>query len=407
MTDLRAVVHNRFKLNGLSLSSDASKFLQTAFSRLHDRAKLERAVDKVVASVLRQPLERALIDRAVCETAVRECRTEASDSSAETFCVIEAFDVPRFDYLPDRKKFIKSNSKVSSQPSYGCLLAMNSTDMTSHTQPCSSSFTGGPVRERRRQDPCVSGALSIGATAHGPSRAVCGSRCWRLGSADQRRGPPLPPAANRVPAGHHRPLARCPHSGHVDAAAWGPLVPWGPDRRGAAGFLRSDLPQGPLSRGQHGPHRGLVSWEPEGVSIFIHRCIRCSQLWKHSRYPAIFRSSEYTSCIREKDLPADLFSVWEQLEVARAMVWWAGWMFKQLNVSIVQKCHSTSRRVSRRIVMMQEHLISGSSWRSLAKLCSGNSARWSLTTLAGYQSKWWLMSWKKKYIAATYAFTDR
>lgn len=113
MNDLRAVIHNRFKLNGLGLSSDASKFLQSAFSRLHDRTKLERAVDKVVASVLRQPLERALVDRGVCETAVRECRTEASDSSAEIFCVIEAFDVPRFDYLPDRKKFVKSSAKVS------------------------------------------------------------------------------------------------------------------------------------------------------------------------------------------------------------------------------------------------------------------------------------------------------
>ncbi|CAC5374744.1 POLE2 [Mytilus coruscus] len=88
--------------------SEASKYLVDVLNLINE-VQREDCLDKIIESVQKQQLSSTLIDRSVCEQAVQECNTD-QDESDNVFGVIDAFAVPRFTYVTDRKKFIESDT---------------------------------------------------------------------------------------------------------------------------------------------------------------------------------------------------------------------------------------------------------------------------------------------------------
>ena len=109
---IRGKIVSTFKLHGLSLKIDASKFLAEVLGSLTE-VELEDWLDKIVEGVQKQPLTTSLVDRDVVEQAVQECSHTAEDDSDHAFTFIDAFSVPIFSFNPDRKKFLPHNDVSS------------------------------------------------------------------------------------------------------------------------------------------------------------------------------------------------------------------------------------------------------------------------------------------------------
>ncbi|VDH92705.1 DNA polymerase epsilon subunit 2 [Mytilus galloprovincialis] len=107
-TKLKQNITGAFKMHGFTLRSEASKYLVDVLNLINE-VQREDCLDKIIESVQKQQLSSTLIDRSVCEQAVQECNTD-QDESDDVFGVIDAFAVPRFTYVTDRKKFIESDT---------------------------------------------------------------------------------------------------------------------------------------------------------------------------------------------------------------------------------------------------------------------------------------------------------
>ncbi|XP_053376311.1 DNA polymerase epsilon subunit 2-like [Mercenaria mercenaria] len=108
-TKLKSTITSSFKMHGLSLRSEASRYLVDVFSQV-DEEDCQEWLDKIIEIVQKQPLTSSLIDKQICESAVQECNAEQDDESDKIFSVIDAFSVPRFTYQKDRKKFIPNST---------------------------------------------------------------------------------------------------------------------------------------------------------------------------------------------------------------------------------------------------------------------------------------------------------
>lgn len=100
-----------FKLHGLSLKSEAAGLLVEVLGPYAGRDNFEGIVDHIIEAVLKQPLTSSLVGREEVELAIEECN-EASDSDTEAaLLVIDAFQVPKFTYNADKKKFLPFSGK--------------------------------------------------------------------------------------------------------------------------------------------------------------------------------------------------------------------------------------------------------------------------------------------------------
>ncbi|EDO40154.1 predicted protein [Nematostella vectensis] len=112
---LRKKVLSTFRLNGLSLQSDATKYLRDVLVPLSE-PEIEDWLEKIVETVQKQPLSSTLVDREVVETAVQECSRDPSEDSDKAFCIIDAFDVPTFAFNSERKKFFPVSGRSALHP---------------------------------------------------------------------------------------------------------------------------------------------------------------------------------------------------------------------------------------------------------------------------------------------------
>ncbi|XP_050406951.2 DNA polymerase epsilon subunit 2 [Patella vulgata] len=106
---LRNVITSAFKMHGLTLRSEASRYLVEVLTPL-DEGERDGWLDHMIEIIQKQPLSSSMIDKIVCEAAVQECNAEQDEEGENVFCIIDAFSVPRFTYHPDRKKFIPNTS---------------------------------------------------------------------------------------------------------------------------------------------------------------------------------------------------------------------------------------------------------------------------------------------------------
>ncbi|XP_057162352.1 DNA polymerase epsilon subunit 2 isoform X2 [Ursus arctos] len=102
---LRSRAVSAFKLRGLLLRSEAIKYLTEALESVSE-VELEDTLEKIIDAVEKQPLPSNMIERCVVEAAVQECSQSVDETIEHIFSIIGAFDIPRFVYSSERKKFL-------------------------------------------------------------------------------------------------------------------------------------------------------------------------------------------------------------------------------------------------------------------------------------------------------------
>nr|XP_019591612.1 PREDICTED: DNA polymerase epsilon subunit 2 isoform X2 [Rhinolophus sinicus] len=102
---LRSRAVSAFKLRGLLLRGEAIKYLTEALQSVSE-VELEDKLEKIIDAVERQPLSSNMIERPAVEAAVQECSQSVDETIEHTFNIIGAFDIPRFVYSSERKKFL-------------------------------------------------------------------------------------------------------------------------------------------------------------------------------------------------------------------------------------------------------------------------------------------------------------
>jgi len=109
-TVLRSKIISTFKLNGLSLRSEASKILIEVLSEV-DKGDLTEWLEKIIDAVQKQSLKSTFIDANIIEEAINECNQENSEED-KIFNVVDIFKIPLYKYDNERKKFLLNTSQV-------------------------------------------------------------------------------------------------------------------------------------------------------------------------------------------------------------------------------------------------------------------------------------------------------
>ncbi|XP_045423712.1 DNA polymerase epsilon subunit 2 isoform X3 [Lemur catta] len=102
---VRSRTLSAFKLRGLLLRGEAIKYLTEALQSINE-LELEDKLEKIIDAVEKQPLSSNMIERSVVEAAVQECSQSVDETIEHVFNIIGAFDIPRFVYNSERKKFL-------------------------------------------------------------------------------------------------------------------------------------------------------------------------------------------------------------------------------------------------------------------------------------------------------------
>lgn len=102
---LRRLVSSAFKLSGFTLRSDSCSYLMGQLGPLSDGERKEW-LDRLTDHIQRQSLNCATIEKEQIEQAIKECCRSGTDISEPILSVISAFEIPRFTFNVDRKKFI-------------------------------------------------------------------------------------------------------------------------------------------------------------------------------------------------------------------------------------------------------------------------------------------------------------
>nr|DBA14529.1 TPA: hypothetical protein GDO54_005484 [Pyxicephalus adspersus] len=110
---LKSKVSSAFKMHGLVLRAEASKYLIEALKSVNE-VELEDVIDSIIDAVEKQPLSSNMIERSTVEAAVQECSRSCDETIEHIFNIIGAFDIPRFIYNSERKKFLPL--KVANYP---------------------------------------------------------------------------------------------------------------------------------------------------------------------------------------------------------------------------------------------------------------------------------------------------
>ncbi|PWA22562.1 hypothetical protein CCH79_00015177, partial [Gambusia affinis] len=102
---IKTKVSTGFKMRGLILRPEASRYLVEVLESV-DSSELDDVVEKVLDAVEKQPLSSNMIELSVVESAVQDCTQAGDDTIDNVFNIIGAFDVPRYIYSVERKKFV-------------------------------------------------------------------------------------------------------------------------------------------------------------------------------------------------------------------------------------------------------------------------------------------------------------
>ncbi|CAK8693878.1 unnamed protein product [Clavelina lepadiformis] len=112
---MRSHVLSAFKMHGYSVRSDAINYLLEVLSPINE-VEQEDWIDRVLESLQKQNLTSNIIDVDILDLAVKDC-DNVDEESDQALTVMSAFDVPKFFYNSERKKFIRSDELGYSPPS--------------------------------------------------------------------------------------------------------------------------------------------------------------------------------------------------------------------------------------------------------------------------------------------------
>uniref|UniRef100_A0A8B9L987 DNA polymerase II subunit 2 n=1 Tax=Astyanax mexicanus TaxID=7994 RepID=A0A8B9L987_ASTMX len=79
--------------------------------------ELDDVIERILDAVEKQPLSSSMIELSVAETAVQDCSQSCDETIDNVFNIIGAFDIPRYIYSTERKKFVPINMTNHPTPS--------------------------------------------------------------------------------------------------------------------------------------------------------------------------------------------------------------------------------------------------------------------------------------------------
>ncbi|XP_069698977.1 DNA polymerase epsilon subunit 2 [Periplaneta americana] len=106
---LKKRITTTFKMHGFSLRSDACSLLVSQLMPV-DEAEHDEWLEKVAEYVQKQSLVSPIVAKEHIELAIQDCIRSGPDETETVLNVINAFEVPRFVYNLERKKFLKINA---------------------------------------------------------------------------------------------------------------------------------------------------------------------------------------------------------------------------------------------------------------------------------------------------------
>ncbi|CAB4060017.1 POLE2 [Lepeophtheirus salmonis] len=114
-TPLGNEIVKSFKLRGYSLKLDARKHFESLLSALEDRSEVKEWMGKVLDTIeKRLELLSPLIGKEDLLRAIQDCsREESGEDDHHVLSIISAFQVPKFTYSYERKKYIPSANPSS------------------------------------------------------------------------------------------------------------------------------------------------------------------------------------------------------------------------------------------------------------------------------------------------------
>ncbi|XP_072545936.1 DNA polymerase epsilon subunit 2 [Salminus brasiliensis] len=102
---LKTKVSAGFKMRGLMLRPEASRYLVEVLESVSE-VELDDVLEKILDAVEKQPLVSSMIELSIAETAVQDCSQSCDETIDNVFNIIGAFNIPRFIYSTERKKFV-------------------------------------------------------------------------------------------------------------------------------------------------------------------------------------------------------------------------------------------------------------------------------------------------------------
>ncbi|XP_066539061.1 DNA polymerase epsilon subunit 2 [Hoplias malabaricus] len=102
---LKTKLSAAFKMRGLMLRPEASRYLMEVLEPVSEM-ELDDVIERILDAVEKQPLSSSMIELSVAETAVQDCSQSCDETIDNVFNIVGAFDVPRYIYSTERKKFL-------------------------------------------------------------------------------------------------------------------------------------------------------------------------------------------------------------------------------------------------------------------------------------------------------------
>ncbi|XP_061651406.1 DNA polymerase epsilon subunit 2 [Phyllopteryx taeniolatus] len=112
---MKSRVSTDFKMRGLILRPEATKYLMEVLESVKP-GELDDIIERVLDAVEKQPLSSSMIELSVVENAVQDCSQSCDEAVSNIFNIIGAFDVPRYIYNAERKKFVPISMTNHSAP---------------------------------------------------------------------------------------------------------------------------------------------------------------------------------------------------------------------------------------------------------------------------------------------------
>nr|XP_055027510.1 DNA polymerase epsilon subunit 2 isoform X2 [Misgurnus anguillicaudatus] len=112
---LKQKVSSGFKMRGLILRPESSRYLLQVLESVSE-ADLDEVLERILDAVEKQPLSSSMIELSVVEIAVQDCSQSCDETIENVFNIIGAFDVPRFIYSTERKKFVPISMTTHPSP---------------------------------------------------------------------------------------------------------------------------------------------------------------------------------------------------------------------------------------------------------------------------------------------------
>jgi DNA polymerase epsilon subunit 2 len=115
--ELKAQIQSSFKLSGLSVRVEASRYLAGLLEPVPPEDR-QAWVDKILDQVQTHNLKSSVIEKEVLAAAVRECTSQepGGASTARPLTVISAFETPRLTYSIERKKYLSDEASGRPPP---------------------------------------------------------------------------------------------------------------------------------------------------------------------------------------------------------------------------------------------------------------------------------------------------